>query len=59
MSEGDRREWERIIHSPDSSADEREVAQAKLDAANAAAAAHSATVEETIGVDALEGERSV
>lgn len=55
MNEGDRRDWERVIHSPESTATEREVAQLKLGAADAAAAAHSATVEETIAVDALEG----
>lgn len=58
MSEGDRREWERVIHSPDSTDDEREIAEMKLSAADAAAAAHSATVEETIAVDALEGPAS-
>jgi hypothetical protein len=55
MTEGDRREWERVIHSPESTAAEREVAQLNLGAADAAAAAHSATVEETIAVDALDG----
>lgn len=55
MNEGDRREWERVIHSPDSSETARELAQLKLDAADAAAAAHAAAVEGTIATEALEG----
>lgn len=53
MHEGDRREWERIMHSPESTDEERELAEAKLLASDAAAAAHAATVEETLAVDAL------
>lgn len=53
MEVGDRREWERVAFGRDATPEEREEALAKLAAADAAVAAHSALAEETAAVDAL------
>lgn len=54
MPEQDRREWTRVLHSEEATAEEKEIAQARLDAADAAVASTSATAAQLAATDAVQ-----
>jgi len=54
MPEQDRREWTRVLHSEEATPEEREIAQARLDAADAAVASTSATSAQVAATEAVQ-----